>query len=152
MDGSLSNQQRRELGFSVVELLIVLAILGIVLSIGIFNGRQALAAQEQRSAVTSIQQSVWQGATAASARGEIVTLRREGQDLVLRVGHNGRVLRTETMPDGVKTNIRQGTILVFTPPGRIAAASLAEAGDLWVETGAGRHHLEFSVIGELRVK
>ena len=136
----------------MIELLIVLGILGIILSIGIFNGRQALTAQEERSAVTSIQQSVWQGATAASARGEVVTLRREGADLVLRVGHDGRELRSEAMPGGLSSNIPQGTFLVFTPPGRIEARSLAKTAGFWVETGAGRQQLEFSIIGEMRVR
>ncbi len=136
----------------MIELLLVIGILGIILSIGVFNGRQALTSQEERSAVTSIQQSVWQGATAASARGEVVTLRLEGQNLVLRADQSGRELRSEEMPEGLNSNIPQGTFLVFTPPGRIEASSLSKASGLWVETGARRYNLEFSAIGEMRVK
>lgn len=132
----------------------VVAILAVVLAIGIFNGRRAVTAQGEMAALNSLQQTVWQGATAASARGTIVTMRYEGRDLVLRVGDDGegQILRSETLPNEVTTNMPQGQVLLFTPPGKVEINSLASAQDYYIATSDGMSYFEFSVIGEVRVR
>lgn len=137
----------------MVELLIVLAIIGIILGVGVFNGRRALTAQEERAAVNTLRQTSWQGATAAAARGRPVLLVRDGQELSLRLGDaDGQVLRSEELPAGVDTNLPDGTVLVFTPPGKIRADMVPEPGEYWFAAGGRSLDLEFSVIGEVEIR
>lgn len=144
----------RAAGLTLLEVLLVVAILAVVLGIGVFNGRQAVTAQGELAAINSLQQTVWQGATAASARGQVVTMRMEGHDLVLRVGDDGegQVLRRESFPADVITNMPQGNVLLFTPPGKVEINSLAEAQDFYLGTSKGQSFFEISVIGEVRVR
>lgn len=156
-DGSclpLKSERRNAAGLTLLEVLLVVAILAVVLGIGVFNGRQAVTAQGELAAINSLQQTVWQGATAASARGQIVTMRMEGHDLVLRVGDDGegQVLRRESFPADVITNMPQGNVLLFTPPGKVEINSLSEAQDYYLGTSKGQSFFEISVIGEVRVR
>lgn len=142
----------QEAGLTLVELLIVLAIVGIVLAIGFFNGRGLLEGRQEAAAVNSLRQSVWQGATAASARGRSVQLFLNGRSLEVRDG--ATVIRRDELPAGVSTNLPQGVVLSFTPPGKVTPASLAavEAISPYISTGKGVYHLQFSLIGEVRVQ
>lgn len=134
----------------MIELLIVIAIIGIILGFGVFNGRQALTSQQERAAVNSIRQSAWQGATAASARGVAVWMTLEEGELLLRQGSNdGRVIRREELPQGLETNIPSGTLLVFTPPGKVRPDTLPAPGEYWVGASGRTLELEFSMIGEV---
>lgn len=139
-------------GVTIVELLIVVAILGIVLGIGVINGRRIADNQSEAAAVRSLQQMVWQGATAAAARGRVVTMRLEDRELVLRVGDaaTGQVLRRDELPSGVSTNMPQGNVLTFTPPGKIE--SLEGRQEFYLEGSQGRSNIEFSIIGEVRIR
>jgi len=143
-------ERRSQAGFSVLELLIVLAIIGVVVGIGVLNGRQALDRQQERAAFNSLRQTVWQGATAASARGQRVFLQLSGRELSLRIGSaSGNQLRSENLPAGVETNLPQGTVLIFEPPGKIESGLLPAAGQYWFEAGSNRVDLIFSVIGKV---
>lgn len=139
-------------GITLVELIIVVGILGVVLAIGIFNGRQALIQRQEDAALNTIRQVIWQGATAASSRGREVTLHLNNRTLQLRVGAS--VIRSDDLPAGVSTNLPQGLVLAFSPPGKVTAESL---GDL-IETsprvwaGGRTYFIDVSVIGEVRVR
>lgn len=141
-------------GFTLVEVIVVIAIVAIVVTIGWATGRNVTRDRGEVAAINSLQQTVWQGATAAAARGSIVTMRLEGRDLLLRLGSgsSGQVLRRETIPAEVSTNMPQGEVLRFTPPGKIDLASLATAQDYYMQTSSKRSEFEFSVIGEVRVR
>lgn len=144
---------QRYLGLTLVEVLIVLAIIGIILGLGVFNGRQALTAQQERAAVNSIRQAAWQGATAAAARGRAVHMTVEDGELLLRLeSASGRVLRREELPRDLETNIPEGTLLEFTPPGKVVPGSLPAPGDYWVGAAGRTLELEFSMIGEVQAR
>jgi len=138
-------------GLTLIEVLIVLAIIGIILGLGVFNGRQALTGQQERAAVNSIRQSAWQGATAAAARGARVFLRVEDNELLLRLENqeNGRVIRRESLPRDFVSNIPEGTLLEFTPPGKVVPETLPAPGQYTVGVGDRTLELEFSLIGEV---
>lgn len=135
-------------GFTMLELLLVIAIIGVLVGIGVFSARRVLAGQQESAAVNTIRQTVWQGATAAAARGQEAKLVLEDGQLELRVG--AAVIRTEELPGGVSTNLPAE--LVFTPPGKLAEDSLEAlraAQPLWIQTSERQYRLEVSVIGEV---
>lgn len=136
---------------TLLELLIVLAVIGMVVGIGIFNARRALTGSQERSAVQTVRQSIWQGATAASSRGRPITLVRTGNTFQLLDGDT--VIRTDELPNGVSSNLAQGTLLEFSPPGKVTAESLEDfmASNPWIGADGRTQRIEVSVIGEVRV-
>lgn len=134
-------------GFTILEILIVLAVLGVVLGISAIMGRGALENQEDLSAIRSIQQSIWQGASAASARGRNTELIHTGRRVEVREVGTGRLIRTEELPIGVTTSLPN---LIFTPPGKISATSFALVTDgISVSTAKATTLLRVSIIGEV---
>ncbi len=63
------NRSRRRSGLSLIELLVLLAILGVLLGLAAIQGRAIAQRASERSVVNTFQQAVWQGATLAAARG-----------------------------------------------------------------------------------
>lgn len=138
------------LGVTVIELLVIVAIVGIMLSIGVFSGRQALVQRQEIAAVNTLRQSIWQGATAASSRGQTVVLHRNGRILELR--SDSGIVRRDELPSGVSTNLPQGVVLEFSPPGKVVEDSLLDLLEIQPRVSAGGKTfvLEISVIGEVR--
>ncbi len=135
-------------GITLIELIIVVALLGIVLGFGYMIGREFVRRSDERSAVNTFQQAVWQGATIASARGFRTQLVRTGNELqVQRL--DGTVLRSFEFATGVTLNVPGNPILVFTPPGRIDALP---ASAIQITADGTTYTLEISLIGEVRVQ
>ena len=148
---------------TIIELLVVLAIIGVVGAIGFLNGRRIAEAQSADAAVATIQQSIWQGATAAASRGREIRLMYDAQGNLLTLEDvDGNVERTFELPDGVTTNLADGSTdglaLRFLPPGKVAlsnttppaAGSLqALPGDLHIATDDKTYALQVSMIGEV---
>lgn len=103
---------------TLLEILVVLALLGIVAALGVMGWRTLLQREQARSALASVQQALWQGATAASARGADLVLRWDGDELLL-VDASDRELRRWDFPADTSTTLQQGDIVAFTPPGMI---------------------------------
>jgi len=136
---------------TVVELLIVLAIFGIVAAIAIPNMRGILQGREDQAAIQSIQQTVWQGATAAAARGVVVTLTRTGNRFVLINSETNAELKRFDMPTSVTSNWPQNSPLVFTPPGKVDVSSMSGfPASLTVSANGRTTGLQISLIGEVR--
>lgn len=134
-------------GVTIIELLVVLAILGVLLGLFMVFGRGALDSQQEQAAVRSIQQSVWQGSSGASARGRNTELVLVGRRIEVREIGSGRIIRIEELPAGVTTNLPR---LVFTPPGKISTESFAAVEDgIKVATSKGTTTLRVSIIGEV---
>ncbi len=141
----------KQLGFTLLEFLIVAAVLGIALSIAAFEGRRMLRGQEHQAAVSSVQQLFWQGATAAASRGTRLELVRTGKVLEVRIEGNGRVLRRFELPDGVTTNLPEGRLAVFTPPGRVNLATNFP-NPFTVQAGGRTYRFTVSLIGEVKAE
>ena len=145
---------RAKSGFSLLELIIAIAIIGVVAGLGFLNGRAVAERRAAQAAIATIQQSIWQGASSAAARGVIVELRRVADGFTLNI--DDEVLRAFEIPTEVSTNLGagdDGVALVFTPPGKVDVASLvalADLGeDLYVESPYSRYQLQISMIGEV---
>lgn len=141
-------------GFSIIELLIVLAIIGVIGGIVVMSGRPIVRGQEARAAVHSVQQSVWQGATMAASRGTPMVLVLSGRDLEVRNATTNAVVRTFELPVGSTLSVGQGTVLEFTPPGKVLASSLAtltDGGPFSLTVNGETTVLCVSLIGEVRV-
>lgn len=142
---------KRKEGLTTIELLIVIGIVAILGTIAFLGFRGVLQGQEQRSAIQSIQQTVWQGATAAASRGTTLELVRSGRTFTLEEAENGRILKTFELPDGVTSNWPENEPLVFTPPGRVDSASLEKLpARIQVFTESSVTDLTVSLIGEVK--
>ena len=146
---------RRRQGFTLLELLVVIAVLGIAAGIGTINARAVLDTQRERSSLDTFQQSIWQGATSASARGVPVELRLQGDELVLIALERGgeRRLRAFELHPDVSLGLEDGMVLEFAPPGRVTLESYRALPDPFVlKTSEHEFRLEVSTIGEIRVE
>ena len=142
--------QRSIAGITMLELLIVIAIIGIIGGISFISGNEIARRQSAQGAISTFQQSVWQGATMAASRGTTIELRRDGQELRLTHGISGETIRRYELPAGVDIPV-QNPILRFLPPGKIDQATLNSLPDnLVISTSEGRYGLEISVIGEVQ--
>ncbi len=153
MDRHVGKPRRPRAGLSLLELLIVLAILAVVFALVAITGRTFVQRASERSVVNTFQQAVWQGATAAAARGFATELVLDGEELLVRRVSTGDVLRTFELDRNVELNLADGQVLVFTPPGAVDEATLDALPDPIEIVAAGTTYaLEVSLIGEVRVR
>lgn len=146
------NPHDRRAGFSVLELLIALAIAAVVAGIVVLAGRPIVRGQEGQAALRSVQQSVWQGATSAASRGVRTSLVLAGSDLEVRNAESNELIRRFELPDDVSLNVEQGQILAFTPPGKVDETTLAGLPDPFqITSQQGTYDLQVSLIGEVRM-
>ena len=139
--------RRKSEGITILELVIVLAIIGILGGIAVVSGSTIARRQAAHGAIATFQQSVWQGATAAASRGLTVELIRSGGQLQLVNTANDTVLRRFDLPNGVDIPV-ENPILRFLPPGKVDRDTLPE--EFVIDTGEGRYTLQISIIGEVR--
>src|SRR5690554_7798938 len=114
----MSGMKARTSGMSVLELLIVLGIFAIIAAIGWFGGGARSRQTAAQGAVATFQQSVWQGASAAAARGVEVELIRQDDQLLLMNVFNDSVIRTYDFPAAATISV-DNPILRFLPPGKV---------------------------------
>lgn len=105
----------------------------------------------ERSAVNTFQQAVWQGATAAAARGFRTELVHVGDELLVRRVSDSSVIRRYDLAAGVTVTVpgNPNPILTFTPPGRVLALP---AGSVQITADGVTYNLQISLIGEVRVQ
>ena len=140
-------------GFTMLEILIAVAIIGIVAGVGVINGRKMAQRQNQNAAARSIQQLFWQGATGAASRGVEVTLERNNKVFTLERSDNSEVLRSFTLPEQVSINFPEGEVVRFTPPGKIDDDSFdALPSPITLSTEAKNYTVSISIIGEVKVE
>lgn len=142
----------------MIELLIVIAIIGIIAALGAISGRAIAQRASERAALNTVQQAVWQGSTLAAARGFRTALCRDDTELTIRQvmdpqdpNCGGAVLRRFEI-DGEVTldGIDDGMSIVFTPPGTILQGT--RPASLTLTAAGTTYTLEVSLIGEVRVQ
>jgi Tfp pilus assembly protein FimT len=136
-------------GISTLEILVVLAIVAILAGLAAAGWRGLAQREEARSTLVSLQQAMWQGATAAAARGQTLTLVWEEDELRV-VDAGGDVFRAWSFPDATVTTLEAGDIVTFSPPGRIADLTVLP-DPLTMVVNDRTASLEVSLIGETEV-
>lgn len=140
-------------GFSLVEMLIVLAVMGIIGGISIFSYRQVQMGQEARAGVSSLRLIMAHGATAASSRGLTLDLVKSGNSLqVQTTDANPIVVTKEILPSAIATQLPStDPILSFSSVGRVVFP--AGFTNPIVVTSRGRTYtLTVSLIGEVKME
>ncbi len=139
-------------GFTLLELLVVMAILGVAAGIGIPQIRNIGQRQEALATVDQIRQLFWQGATAAASRGGTnFVLVRSGNTLRVESQTDGSVLRSVTLPSGVGCSLNNGALVTFTSPGKAIFSGTFPANRQFTVTAAGQTFtLTATLIGEVR--
>lgn len=143
---------QRTKGVTLLEAIIVMGIMAIIVGIGWFGGGALSRQTAARGAVATFQQSVWQGASAAAARGVVVELIREGAELRLVNVNTDMVLRTYDFPAEATVSV-DNPILRFLPPGKVDLESPnALPENLVITSGDRSYRLDVSLIGEVKVE
>ena len=143
----------RTKGFTLIELLIVVMVVGILLSIAVFNGRGLLQGENTRGTAKAFQQMLWQAGTAASARFEPVVLSVQNNAFVLQGQTSKEIIRREAIPPAVTTTFPTAQTLTFVPSGRIDAASFAAIRQpIEIKSSKINYKVDFTVIGESNVQ
>lgn len=136
----------------MIEILLVLAIIGIIAGVAVVSGRTIMRSQDEAAALRTIQQYVGQGATAAASRGVVVNLERAGQNLRLRDTANNRILRQADLAESASLGWADGVVIRFLPQGRLHPDDLAAVSGTTLSLSGKQYELELSVIGEARWK
>ncbi len=142
---------RRRLGLTLLELLVVLALVGLLLALTGMNARKTIERQEEAAFVTGVKRLFWDGGTRASSLGETLELRREQQMLVLY--KDTTPIRRLRIPEGTTIDLPGGRIATFLPTGKVElelTASCSPYPSFAVQNASGRRCLEVSRIGEVR--
>ncbi|WP_170159661.1 hypothetical protein [Calidithermus terrae] len=137
---------------TLIELLLVIALIGIVLGIMAVSGRRMLGNQEAKAGLNSVRQIVWQGATAAASRGQRLDLVRVGRRLQVQTQETTpRVIRSVDLTAALSAQLPNGTWFSFTPPGKVIFPT-GFTQPLNVTVNGRSYSLSFSLIGEVKVQ
>jgi prepilin-type N-terminal cleavage/methylation domain-containing protein len=145
-------QIRKPMGFTLLELIVVMAVLGVAAGIGIAQLRNLGQRQQAAATVDQIRQLFWQGATAAASRGGTnFLLVRSGNTLRVQSQNDASVLRSVTLPSGVSCSLGEGTLATFTSPGKVIFSSSFPANRQFTVSVNGQSvTLTATLIGEVR--
>jgi prepilin-type N-terminal cleavage/methylation domain-containing protein len=148
--GSLNDSKLRKKsqGFTLIEILIVLTVVSITFTIGAIGSKQILTKQENLSAMRSIKQLFWQGATNAASRSVNLELTHYAQQLTIRPVGGTTLVREATLPNGFSTNLPNGIIATFTSPGKVKMAP-GISNTFTVSFDGKTYNLTISQIGEV---
>ncbi len=136
-------------------MLVVIGVLGIVIAMGMFNGRIITSRQKRNSFLTSVKQIFWRGATTASSRDGTYRLNYDGQKLAIVPSGGGNAVYAVDVPSGVSLSLSTGDVVAFTAPGRVNVLNLpGDCNGPWSfqVTAEGKTYCyRVSIIGEVEV-
>ena len=134
----------------MLELLIVIALVAILASIGLVSGRRIMLRQEGNSTIGQLRQILSRGGSVASARGLEVRLSYQGKKFTLFEKTSEKVIQAFDVPTSVSINLTEGAVLDFAPSGLIK--SLASIPSPIILSGNGKtYQLQLSIIGQMKV-
>lgn len=138
-------------GFSLLEILVILAIIGVLAGIVTIGSRAILRGQENRSSLYSMRQIFWQGASAATSRGLNLRLERDGDFVrVIDPANPARPIREVELSGDATLSLPQGSIATFSPTGKV---SIASANNPFTFSADGKtYRFTVSLIGEVKLE
>jgi prepilin-type N-terminal cleavage/methylation domain-containing protein len=137
-------------GFTMLELLIVMAIVGVLASIAFVSGRQIMQKQEASSTISQLRQILSRGGSVASARGKEIQLKYTNHEFILSEKVSAKVVQSFKVPSGVSLSIADNSVIEFAPSGLIK--SLASVPNpVYVSAHGKNYQLRLSIIGEMKV-
>ncbi len=140
-------------GFSLLELLIVVALIGVFASLTVISGTKVMKNQDELASISILKQSLTTATTAASSRGKALELSIQGASLSLKETGSTKPLRQFELPKHTSLNVSNGIFLKITPAGRIEPSSLtALPSSLELTTQGVKYTLSISLIGELKAE
>lgn len=140
-------------GFSLIEMLIIMAILGIVGGISVFGYRQVQSGQEAKSGIASIRLIMAHGATAASSRGVVLDLVKSGDTLQVQTQDATPVVVTkEKLPSSIAFQLPStNPILQFNQVGRLVFPA-GFNNPITLSSRGRTYALTVSLIGEVKME
>ncbi len=142
-------------GFSLIELLIVIAIIAIIASLAVLSWRNALKQQEEAAALHKLAGIFWLGTTRSTSEGRELYLCKQGNTLTIRRKGasvcDGAVVYELALPKDVSVELNDGRLIRFTPPGKIDFIGGNFHNPFVVTTDKGRYQYKISIIGEVQV-
>jgi type II secretory pathway pseudopilin PulG len=138
-------------GFSFTEIVVILAIIGVISGIALGVYAQAQKGQEAKAGITSIRQIVAQGATAAASRGIPLELWRADNKLEVRtLEATPQVLHAVSVPSQLASQFPTGSAwLSYNSVGRVVLPS-GFTNPQTFTSGNYSYQLSFSLIGEVK--
>lgn len=132
-----------ERGFSLIELVMVVALLGVLLSVGAFNLRGALAREEADGWIRGLATEIAAGQQAAMTRRTAVSVEFEGNTFSIAASGGG-VQRQDTLPNHMTFGETRRTLIFDrrgTPSGDLTLTVSSTSGraySITIEPGTGR--------------
>ena len=142
-------------GYSLNEILIVLAIAGIMATIGYVSSSNIKVKQQEHAAVAMVKQAIAFAGTSSGAKGQRLRLvYDDSKNALLLKDESNRELEKYKFPSTVNTNLDNGDSLEFTPLGWIDSNSLSGSGGfpnpLIIYTDGNSYSLSITLIGEIK--
>lgn len=139
-------------GFSVIELLVVLAVLAVIFAIGAFNGRRTLLSQEQAAFCAPCKACSGRRPPRRQAEGKTSSSTSRGNARGEADGRYGSPRLGP--PPGVSLSLTPGVVAQFTPPGKVAdqdGRNLLQPLSFTATVGSKTYTYTVSLIGETEV-
>lgn len=140
-------------GFSLLELLVVVALVAVFASVTFVSGRRVMQSQDELAAISIMKQSLIRAATAATSRGKEMELSHNNSVISLKESLSQKEVQRFDLPKNSQLNLSSGSFLVFRENGQIHPASLnALPQPLILSTHSKSYTLSISLIGEMKAE
>jgi len=133
-------------GFSLIEILVVIAILSVFASLTFVSGRRVMQSQDQLAAISILKQSLIRASLSANAKGKQLELKQTGSSIKLIDGT--KTLEQFDLPQGFSVNWPD---LVFRESGLIDVTSLG-SNTILLQGPQQTYELKISLIAEMKAE
>jgi prepilin-type N-terminal cleavage/methylation domain-containing protein len=137
-------------GLSLLEILVVIAIIAVLAGLIAVGSRAILTGQQNRSSLYSMRQIFWQGASAATSRGEPLELVVDNEKVEVRtVKTPVKVVRRVELSNDANLSLSNGTVASFSPTGKV---TMTNGNTFTLTTDGKSYRFTVSLIGEVKLE